>query len=523
MKIHKIRFKNFYSYHDAELDLTKYKSGIVGIEGINLDSGGSNGAGKSVILEALVFGLFGRTIRKSNESAMVNIDNSRGMLVELEVEDLLIRRGRKPSRFEVFRGEQPLTQAHAARTQEVLEDALGIDYKTFMSAAVFGQHSTVDFLDANPDDKRKMINGFLNLDYIFDKKTDIKARRSKLKNDIRDLDVLISKLEKDIDKYQTMLEGTSKLTKQQDKILDKWTLEEVINLQSSNWKIESDIKQLEYQVKTPSDVKSARKAMNSGVGSDQSWTCKSCGTKFDGKLTQKQYDHCADIVNEWDAKVKLIKDEVKNKKSNLVRMPCTVNEYRRWSESRGNSNVQTLMEDAVFELDQARKDRFEMSDKHEMLGFWDKAFSEKGLVRFVIRTVRDYLNDKCNYYLGYLTQGQITLKFDDELVENIEVGGNMRHYISLSGGEKRKVNLAVMLALQSILSVSNGTESNVLFFDEVAENLDEHGIKGLTDLLYELRKDKTVFVITHNPHLASYMDGHKKITIVKKEGVSSIS
>lgn len=521
MRIHRVRIRNFYSYQDVELDFTKY-GGLVGIEGINKDGGGSNGSGKSALLEALVFGLFGRTIRKSNETAMVNAINKRGMVVEVEVEDLLVRRGRKPSILEVFRGGECLTQAHAQQTQERLEEALGVDYKSFLSSAVFGQHSSVSFLDATPDDKRKLLNSFLNLDYIFNKKADIKARRSKLKSKIRDLDVLITKLQKDIYKYDTML-NDSLISAEQGDILQEYDLDDILQIQKDNWRIEAEIRKLEDLLKVSSDVRNARLTMREGIGSDQSWTCKSCGTKFEGKLDQEGYDRCARIVNIHDAKVKVAKTEIKAWKEKLVRMPCTPQEYTKWSTVGGNSNVRSLYDESRAELDDASREKFELQDKYEMLGFWDKAFSEKGLIKYVIRTVREYLNEKCNYYLAYLTQGGITLTFDDELVENIEVGGNMRYYISLSGGEKRKVNLAVMLALQSILSVSNGTESNVLFFDEVAENLDEHGIKGLTDLLYELRKDKTVFVITHNPHLASYMEGHKKISIIKQEGVSRIS
>ena len=70
--------------------------------------------------------------------------------------------------------EEDRSLAHASRTQEAIEKALGVDYKTFMAASVFGQHSNVDFLDATPDDKRKIINRFLNLDYIFDMKNKIK-------------------------------------------------------------------------------------------------------------------------------------------------------------------------------------------------------------------------------------------------------------------------------------------------------------------------------------------------------------
>jgi DNA repair exonuclease SbcCD ATPase subunit len=519
MKIHSISFKNFYSYYEADLDLSKYTSGLVGIEGINKDSGGSNGAGKSVILEAIVFALFGRTIRKSNEVAMVNVQAKRGMEVTIKVEDMVITRKRKPSSLNLWINGEEVTQAHAATSQAFIERHLGVNYKTFMSAAVFGQHSTVDFLDANPDDKRKIINSFLNLSYIFDKKAEIKERRSALRATIRDNEVLISKLRSDIAKYEGMT--GQNLTDEQAAIVRDYTLEQIIDMRSNNWSVERNISGYSDTVRTPpSDVRNARKAVKSGVGSDQSWTCKSCNTKFDGKLTQEQYDHCKGIVEKWDTKVKEHKQVIKELKRDMKRLPCTVSEYQKWSSL---SPVDGILADSRRELEQVLELNFNMQDKYDMLGFWDKAFSEKGLVRYVIRTVRDYLNDKCNFYLAYLTQGQITLTFDDELLENIEVGGKLRHYISLSGGEKRKVNLAVMLALQSILSVSNGTESNVLFFDEVAENLDEHGIKGLIDLLYELRKDKTVFVITHNPHLASHMESHKKITITKEQGVSTLS
>lgn len=519
MKIHSISFKNFYSYHEAKLDLSKYASGLVSIEGINKDSGGSNGAGKSVILEALVFALFGRTIRKSNEQAMVNVQAKRGMEVTLEVENMVIRRCRKPSSLEVWVNGENRTQAHASRTQELIERELGVDYKTFMSAAVFGQHSTVDFLDANPDDKRKIINSFLNLSYIFDKKAEIKERRSALRSSIRENEVLINKLNSDIAKYEGM--SGQRLTEEQASIVSSYTLDQIIEMRSTNWNLERTISSYEDEIRSiPSDVRNARKAIRSGVGSDQSWTCKSCGTKFDGKLTQEQYDHCVSIAEEWDSKVKSFKENIKSIKKELKRLPCTVSEYQKWQSV---SPVDGILADSRAELQQILESNFQLQDKYEMLGFWDKAFSEKGLVRYVIRTVRDYLNEKCNFYLSYLTQGQVSLTFDDELIEEIEVGGKSRHYISLSGGEKRKVNLAVMLALQSILSVSNGTESNVLFFDEVAENLDEHGIKGLIDLLYELRKDKTVFIITHNPYLAAHMDSHKKITITKEQGVSTIS
>lgn len=94
--------------------------------------------------------------------------------------------------------------------------------------------------------------------------------------------------------------------------------------------------------------------------------------------------------------------------------------------------------------------------------------------------------------------------------------------MSLSGGEKRKVSLAVMLGLQELLKVAHNQKNNIMFFDEVGENLDREGLDGLYILLSELKKDKTLFVITHNNYLKSLMDNAKTITMIKSNGVSKL-
>jgi DNA repair exonuclease SbcCD ATPase subunit len=94
--------------------------------------------------------------------------------------------------------------------------------------------------------------------------------------------------------------------------------------------------------------------------------------------------------------------------------------------------------------------------------------------------------------------------------------------MSLSGGEKKKISLAVMLGLQELLLLSNPDESNLMFFDEVAENLDQDGLDGLYILLSELKKTKTLFIITHNNYLKSLLDNAKPLTITKYRGISTL-
>jgi len=522
MKIKKVSFENFYSYEKCSIDFTNHK-GIVGIEGINKDTGGSNGAGKSVILEAIVYGLFGKSIRKSTEDAMVNSAVGRGCVVELEVDEVVIRRARKPSMLKFFINGEEHTQGHASRTQELIEQKLGVDYKTFMAAAVFGQHSNVDFLDATPDDKRKIINRFLSLDYIFNMKNKIKSKRSDLRTEIKEAEVLIDKLERDIEKYSEKVSGT-KLSPKQQKVLEKYTLDQIIEWEKRNtqYSIRMDGLKREINQLGGPPITKAKKVVRDGIGSQTKWKCGECGTQKNEEISEDFYNFCKDRVDTYEKKVSEIKEEIKDIQGMIERLPCTPREYARWTEQKNEQVYRDLIIEARAERTAYSHRKTELENQYDIYGFWDKAFSEKGLVRFVIRTVRDYLNTHCNYYLGYLTNGRITVEFDEELREYIEVTGKHRHYISLSGGERRKVNLAVMLGLQTLLTMSNGHQSSVLFFDEVAENLDEDGINGLYDLLCDLKKDKTLFVITHNPHLAQLLSRHKKIIITKQKGVSTI-
>ena len=114
MQINKVEINNFYSVKSLSLKFDKYK-GLVLIEGDNKDTGGSNGSGKSVILESVVWGLFGKTIRKSTEEALVNNQEKKKCSVKLTInDDLVIERGKKPTFLRVTKGDKELTTDNAA-------------------------------------------------------------------------------------------------------------------------------------------------------------------------------------------------------------------------------------------------------------------------------------------------------------------------------------------------------------------------------------------------------------------------
>ena len=177
MKIEKIVIKNFYSIRDVELCLSEYQ-GLTLIKGINKDAKGSNGSGKSALVEAVLFGLTGKTIRKSTEDSLVNNKAKKLCVVQLHItkdnEYIVITRKKKPSSLEFLVGDSNLTKATVAQTQASIDETLNTNYKVLVSSMFFGQSNDISFLDSTADDKRNIIKTFLNLDDIFSMRDRIK-------------------------------------------------------------------------------------------------------------------------------------------------------------------------------------------------------------------------------------------------------------------------------------------------------------------------------------------------------------
>jgi DNA repair exonuclease SbcCD ATPase subunit len=215
--------------------------------------------------------------------------------------------------------------------------------------------------------------------------------------------------------------------------------------------------------------------------------------------------------------------KLEDERAEVPVMPFSAKEFIEYKELCRDETNYTSMKDEFFKsIDDAQQERDKNKLHYEVMRFWEKAFSEQGVIKYVIANVLEHFNKQCNFYLSYLTNSKYFLEFDRELKEKIESKGKLIPYISLSGGEKRKINLAVMLGLKDLLLLTDSTHTDLLFFDEVAENIDEPGVEGLHQLLLELKKEKTIFVITHNKHLKTLLDSSKRLSVVKKNGTSTI-
>lgn len=523
MQIAKLEIKNFYSIQDATVEISDL-SGIVLIEGINRDTGGSNGAGKSIIVEAISWGIFGKSIRKSKEETMVNNIALKNCKVTVTFNNgLVIKRSRRPTSLSCEAPNEVYTKDHANQTQLAINELLGTDYKTFMASMVFGQHNTVDFLSSSSDDKRQIIKNFLNLEYVFELRSKIKNIKSEHNQSIKITEALINEIENELSEeeaeFETAQDGIEKPEVDLSEILEA---EEKIR-KLFKWQ-QTTVKESRKQEE---ELRVLEKKIDKGVYARET-DCPVCDRPIPDEQTEEKLQ---ELLGEKTLLTDVIQDcsddwyelEKDIQKSGPI---ISSQEYSKnldlYNLSARKSDLEKSIETKKKRIAELEEKRNKSSKDYAIMKFWEKAFSEQGVIKFVIRNILDYFNTKCNIYLAQLTNSQFFIEFDEQLQERILINGREIHHCSLSGGEKRKINIAVMLALQSLLSFSGKQTSNLLFFDEITENMDGDAVQGLYILLAELKKEKTIFLITHNELMTNLLEDSTKLVVKKKNGISTI-
>ena len=526
MKINKIEIKNFYSIKNVVLNFDNFK-GVVLVEGKNKDTGGSNGSGKSAIVEAVVWGLFGRTIRKSTEEALVNSQSKKECVVRITVNNnITIERGKKPTHLKFIVGEENRSQANALETQKLIDETLNTNYKVFLASTVFGQQNTMGFINATPEDKRTIIKNFLNLDDLFALRESVKYLKSQYSQTIKKQNAIVAEHEISIASFDKKLKDLSKLREDVEGKYDEATLsmslQEVISLETSNKSNRDTIAAAKKKMHDATvDVEVLQSKLKNPKKLDY---CPECGQPVEKRVSIEQLERDLDYAKQLELEYE---QEIMSSEAQIKPLPISSLEYHKVIEynqlKKESATFEGLREETKEKIQKAHDIKQQNNNKYEIMRFWEKAFSEAGLVRYIIRNILNYLNGKVNFYLSHLSKGKFFISFDEELKETITHQGREVHYISLSGGERRKIDLAVLLGLQQLLALSSKEESNLMFFDEIAENLDQDGLDGLYILLSELKKEKTLFVITHNNYLKSLMDNVRTLTITKNKGISTLN
>ena len=540
----KLRWKNILSTGNSftELNLTKSPNTLVI---------GNNGAGKSTMLDALCFGLFGKPFRKINKPNLLNSINQQQGVVEVEFsigqKKYKIIRGIKPNTFEVYCNNQLVDQdAKAKDYQDHLEKfILKINYKSFTQVVILGSASFVPFMQLSPGDRRAIIEDLLDIQIFSSMNGIVKDKMSIIKDgtlknkyamDLASEKILlqkqnieehkkhnqseIEKKKKDVadsvDQIFTLQKDIGLIQKHidvlQSKIADKLAVEakssKLLQLES---KLESRIKKIDKEVsfyEQNDNCPTCKQGIEESFRQEQVVTLGSTKLEVDKGLTElsvqiattnKRFEDIQNSLKHITAH----SNEIVKHNSTVSAINQYVTKMQKEIEELSNrkDNLEeenTKLVELKAELSALIKHQEGLSVEKQYLEFAGNLLKDTGIKTKIIKQYLPIMNKLIN---KYLTAMDFFVNFNID--ENFEESIKSRHrddfsYANFSEGEKMRIDLALLFTWRQIAKMKNSTNTNLLILDEVFDSsLDTVGTDEFLKLLYEMDKDTNVFVISH--------------------------
>jgi len=184
-------------------------------------------------------------------------------------------------------------------------------------------------------------------------------------------------------------------------------------------------------------------------------------------------------------------------------------------------DAETSLKTIANNVDEKEKEIKELERKIPYFEYWIDGFGPDGIRKWVIDGIIPDLNARINYWLQFLIDNMITLKFNNKLIETIErnpADGDPYIYYAMSTGQRRRLNLSVGHSFAYITELSAEAIPSIIFLDEVTTNVDALGVQGIYNMICELAQDKQVFVTTHDPDLVRMLQGSSIIKLVHENG-----
>jgi DNA repair exonuclease SbcCD ATPase subunit len=558
----KIRWKNFLSTGNqlTEIDFEKNNTNLII---------GTNGAGKSTVLDALTFVLFNKPFRKINKPQLVNTTNERECLVELEFtvnsRDYLVRRGIKPNVFDIEVNGNPLhKQADDRANQRVLEQSiLKLNYKSFTQIVILGSSTFVPFMQLTTSNRREVIEDLLDIrifsamsnlikDNIREKKEQIKSLdlkkqtiRDKMKmqqNFIEELEnrgnanidsnnVKIDKLDEEVSHYMkenTIIEkNIFKCTKEREKVTGAG--EKLVKLNNLKGKISQKVGSItkehkffkentvcptctqdieeEFRLNRISDAQNTAKELKQGFDELESTIEFEQERERQFNTFSKEITKLTHGISQNNTRISLNQRQIRDLEHEI--QTITSNLQNRNTEHEKLEQFKQNLQKTIEYL----------SDKKQEIVHYDFAYSllkDDGVKTKIIRKYLPFINQQVNRYLQMM-EFYINFKLDEEFGETVESPIHEDFsYSSFSEGEKMRIDLALLFTWREVARVKNSVNTNLLIMDEVFDSsLDGFGTDEFLKIIRYVIKDANIFVISHKSELHDKFENVIKFDKVK--------
>lgn len=564
-----LKWKNFLSTGNSwtEIDFTKNKTNLIV---------GHNGAGKSTMLDALSFALFGKAHRNISKPQLVNTINNKNCLVEIlftaHGSDFLVKRGIKPNVFEIWKDGTLLNQSsHSKEYQKILEqNIIKLNHKSFHQIVVLGSSSFIPFMQLPAQHRRDVIEDLLDINVFSKMNSILKEKQSLLKDNIKDVGYQIELSRNKIEtqkKYIRDIKAINQEYREEKLKLIAESQNEIKTLQGQNTELsdriqsqlpdatneqkasEKKIKELEgFKAKFNADIRKLVKDVKFFESNDTCPTCSQTITEetkgshiLEGKAKAKELQSAIDQAEQailgsnerlrsandlleecrqWNSSIHANNQSITQFQNMIDRTQAEIDAL---SDDTSDLNTEQLnLEKMVSDYDGLIEKRLYLNEQYNYNIVVSEMLKDTGIKTKIVKQYLPVINKLVNQYLQIL-DFFVSFHLDEAFSETIKSRyRDAFSYDSFSEGEKQRIDLALLFTWRQIAKMKNSVSTNLLILDETFDSsLDYEGVDNLMKIIYTLDNDTNVFVISHKGDI---LDGkfENKIEFIKDKNFSKI-
>ena len=540
----KIRWKNFLSTGNqfSEIDLQKNKTNLVI---------GTNGAGKSTMLDALTFGLFNKSFRKITKPQLVNTTNEKDCVVEIEFtvnnRDYLVRRGIKPNIFDIeVNGTLLKRESDDRINQKILEEnILKVNYKSFTQIVILGNSTFVPFMQLTSSNRRDVIEDLLDI-RIFSAMNSLIKEKIKIQRDkVRSLELKKETVKEKMTMQENFIEeikkqGKGEIKDNKDKI-KVLGIENDTHLEHNNL-LESNVEDLLKEQEEVTGASEKLVKLNNLKGKitqkvstitkehkffTENTVCPTCDQNIEEEFRLNRIDGVQNRARELQQGFKDLEETIKSEQEREHQFNKLSKEITKLNHDVSQNNTRISLnqrqirdlEDEVQTITQRLKNRNseneklkefktnlqniteDLSTNREEIVHYDFAYSllkDDGVKTKIIKKYLPFINQQVNRYLQMM-DFYINFHLDEEFNETVKSPIHEDFsYSSFSEGEKMRIDLALLFTWREVARVKNSVNTNLLIMDEVFDSsLDGFGTDEFLKIIRFVIKDANTFVISH--------------------------